>query len=434
MNKKTTKITAITGISIVVANMIGTGAFTSLGLQAVELHNTFSLMSLWMLGGLLALSGAFSYAEVGTAVKRSGGEYAFLSEIYHPLPGYLSGWISLTAGFAAPVALSTIAFMEYLPVNVPYPKIAGILLIAAITLVHSYNLKSSARFQNFTTSFKILLILALITVGLILPQGEVNAIDFGSSYFSEITSAAFAVGLIYVSYSYSGWNAAAYISEEFANPRKSLPIALVGGALLVTALYTLLQYVFLRHIPPAELSGAIDVGNIAVNHMLGKNAAAFFSSAVSLLLISGISAMIWVGPRVTASMAKDHKLWRFFGSKPGTVPVKSLWLQFAFSALLLVTGTFEQIMVYCGILLTISTTLVVSGVLILRLRDTSDRYKSPLFPLFQVIFLLISLWMIVFALMHNPVETLLGLINLALGCVAYYVDKIPKCRYWAKKD
>jgi APA family basic amino acid/polyamine antiporter len=432
---KIAKIGALTGISIVVANMIGTGAFTSLGFQTEELHNTFSILSLWILGGVLALSGAFSYAEVGTVIKRSGGEYAFLSHIYHPLAGYLSGWISLTVGFAAPVALSTIAFMEYLPLDVAYPQVAGILLVAGITLVHSYNLKSSSKFQNISTSFKILLILALIVTGMIVTGGTDNTAGLRPSYLPEVTSAAFAVSLIYVSYSYSGWNAAAYISEEFRNPGKSLPIALIGGTLVVTTLYTLLQYVFLKHIPTAELTGSINIGYLAVDRMLGEGFANLFGSAISLLLISGISAMVWVGPRVTASIAREYALWRYFRNNTKGMPVKALWLQFAISALLLLTGTFEQIMIYCGILLTISTLLVVIGVFILRRRNPAgEGYKSPLFPLFQIIFIAVSLWMIAFALVHNPYETLIGLINLAVGCATYFACKLPISRYLTEKD
>jgi APA family basic amino acid/polyamine antiporter len=421
---KAVKISAYTGMSIVVANMVGTGAFTSLGFQVEELSHTFTILSLWILGGVLALAGAFSYAEVGTVIKKSGGEYAFLSHIYHPLVGYLSGWISLTVGFAAPVALSAIAFMEYLPVE-GLPQASGILLIAGLTLVHSFDLRASSSFQNISTLFKILLILAVVAVGLFVPAGEAgHALHFGSSYLEEIGSAAFAVSLIYVSYSYSGWNAAAYITEEFRNPARALPIALIGGTLLVTLLYALLQYVFLKHVPFAELSGSINVGTLAVDHILGSRAAAVFSAAISLLLVSGISAMVWVGPRVTASIAKEHYLWRHFTVNKRGIPVKALWLQCAISALLIATGTFEQIMIYCGILLTISTLLVVAGVFVLRRRERQAQgYRSPFFPLFQVFFIGVSLWMITFALIHNPYETCIGLSNLAAGCLSFFISK-----------
>jgi APA family basic amino acid/polyamine antiporter len=316
--------------------------------------------------------------------------------------------------------------MEYLPIEVAHPRLAGILLIAAITLFHSFSLHSSSKFQNLCTTFKVLLILALILLGLTNPSSTENALSFGPSYLSEITSAAFAVSLIYVSYSYSGWNAAAYISEEFKNPRKALPVALIGGTLAVTFLYTLLQYVFLKHVSFAGLSESINVGALAVGNMLGRNLSNLFGLCISLLLVSGISAMVWVGPRVTASIAREHYLWRYFRNNTRGIPVKSLWLQCVISALLLITGTFEQIMIYCGILLTISSVLVVAGVLVLRRRQetaSASGYRSPLFPLFQVIFLGLTLWMIVFALIHNPYETFVGLGNLVLGGLTYFVSK-----------
>lgn len=420
------KIGAYTGMSIVIANMVGTGAFTSLGFQLVDLSNTGTILSLWILGGLLALSGAFSYAEVGTVIKKSGGEFSFLSQIYHPVIGYLSGWISLTVGFAAPIALAVIAFTEYLPFSVPYPKVMGIALIAAITLIHCFSLNSSSKFQNITTFLKVLLIAVIIAMGLILPEAETSAINFEKSYLTEITSTAFAVSLIYVSYSYSGWNAAAYITEEFNNPRKALPIALIGGTLVVTILYTLLQFVFLKHVPLNELAGKLDVGTIAVQHMLGEGSAKVFGAAISLLLISGISAMVWVGPRVTASIANEYSLWKRFKSKPNGIPVSALWLQFFLSAILILSGTFEQIMIYCGVLLSISCLMVVVGTFILRIKNKDipkEGFRSPLFPLFQIFFIVISVWMIGFALYNNPVESLIGLTNIVLGLVTYFISK-----------
>lgn len=420
------KIGAYTGMSIVIANMIGTGAFTSLGFQLVDLSNTASVLTLWILGGLLALSGAFSYAEVGTVIKKSGGEYSFLSQIYHPVIGYLSGWISLTVGFAAPIALAVIAFTEYLPFSVAYPKVMGIALVAAITFIHCFSLNSSSKFQNITTLLKVLLITVIIVMGLILPEAETSAINFEKSYLTEITSTAFAVSLIYVSYSYSGWNAAAYITEEFNNPRKALPIALIGGTLIVTILYTLLQFVFLKHVPLAELSGKLDVGTIAVQRMLGDGYAKIFGAAISLLLISGISAMVWVGPRVTASIANEYSLWKRFKSKPNGIPVNALWLQFFLSAILILSGTFEQIMIYCGVLLSISCLMVVVGTFILRIKNKDvpkDGFRSPLFPLFQIFFIVISVWMIGFALYNNPVESLIGLTNIVIGLITYFISK-----------
>ena len=419
------KITTLTGLSIVIANMIGTGAFTSLGFQLNGLTNMSSVLTLWILGGVFALSGAFSYAEAGTIIKRSGGEYALLDAMYGPVTGYLSGWISMTVGFAAPIALSVIAFTEYFPWTIPYPKGAGVVIIAIISWVHSRNLHSSSVFQNISTLLKVLIILAFIVIAIALPGYPENNAGSGTSFFGEITSGAFAVSLIYVSYSYSGWNAAAYITEGFGNPKKSLPVALIGGTLIVTVLYTLLQYSFLKHVPQSELVNKVNVGSVTAMHMLGERFAVLFSGSLSLLLISGISAMIWVGPKVTAAIARKYPLWSYFGENSNGIPVKASWLQFVLSALLLITGTFEQIMIYCGILLTLSSLLVVIGIFKLRHRavQPSGCFRSPLFPFFQIIFIVISLWIIVFALIKSPHETSMGMINLVIGLITYSFSK-----------
>jgi APA family basic amino acid/polyamine antiporter len=421
MNKL--KIGAYTGMSIVIANMVGTGVFTSLGFQLEGISNTAAIITLWVLGGVLAISGAFSYAEVGTAIRKSGGEYAFLSHIYHPVIGYLSGWISLTAGFAAPVALAAIAFTGYLPYTFARPEIAGIALVAAITLIHSFNLNSSSTFQNAATLLKVLLIAAFIAIGLSVPEKQENAINFENPYVTEVCSMFFAISLIYVSYSYSGWNAAAYITEEFRNPQKALPAALLGGTFTVAVIYTLLQYVILRHVPLSELTGQLNVGTVAIRYMLGERSSILFGSAISLLLISGISAMVWVGPRVTASIAESYRLWKYFKINSKGIPVKALWLQFLISAILLITGTFEQIMVYCGILLSISCLLVVTGTFVLRCKKISTGgFRSPFFPLFQLFFIVISLWMIGFAFVDKPVECMIGLGNIAIGLITYFIS------------
>lgn len=416
------KITAITGLALVVANMIGTGAFTSLGFQLEDLQNPSTILILWSLGGLIALSGAFSYSEIGSQIQSSGGEYTFLSKLFHPLVGYLSGWISITVGFAAPIALSAIAFSAYFPFFNLDLKWTSILLIGLITAIHTRSLTTSSKFQNISTFLKVFLIVTLIMFGLFIQTSSDDVAVFGGLDFTEIISPAFAIALIYVSYSYSGWNAAAYIIDEIKDPKKSLPVALIGGTLLVTLLYTLLQYIFLKHVPVNELRGQLDVGTITMSKILGDRYGSFFGLAISLLLVSGMSAMIWVGSRVTSSIGKDHRFWYFFKVKENKLPNRALWFQFALSALLIITGTFEQILIYCGVLLTVSSMVTVCGVFKLRrqkLNNSKTGYKSPLFPVFQILYISLSLWMIFYAFLNKPTETLLGFTNIFLGLLTY---------------
>jgi APA family basic amino acid/polyamine antiporter len=173
------KIGWFSASSLVVANMIGTGVFTTLGFQLENIQNSWSVLALWSLGGLISLFGAFSYAELGTHLPRSGGEYHFLSKLYHPFLGYLSGWVSLTVGFAAPVALAAMALGAYtyrfLPMSPVW--IAGITVLV-LSLVHSYNLRQSSTFQNSFTLAKIILIIILVVLGFYLAfEGERSGLE-----------------------------------------------------------------------------------------------------------------------------------------------------------------------------------------------------------------------------------------------------------------
>ena len=423
---KSYKISTGTGVAIVMANMIGTGVFTSLGFQVKDMENPVSILILWLLGGLLALAGAFSYAEVGTTIRKSGGEYVFLSSIYHPIIGYLSGWISLTVGFAAPIALAAIGVAKYLQVEPLYQMTVAISVVAIISFIHTQNLRISSRFQVLSTVFKVSVMVILILAGLAISGYEEPNIELSHQVFLEINSSAFAIALIYVTYSYSGWNAAAYITEEFRNPLKSLPIALIGGTVLVTMLYTLLQFVFLKHIPFSELLGKVEVGQLAAMNMFGSAYGKVFSFVIAMLLVSSISAMVWVGPRVTSSMANRHPFWNYFSVGKDKIPKKALWLQFIISAVLIITGTFEQIMVYCGVLLSVSSMLVIFAVFILRYKNHDKSvpvFKSPIFPFFQLVYLFSMFWMIGFTLVEYQQEVLLGLLNLIVGLLTYFISK-----------
>ncbi len=405
--------------------MIGTGVFTSLGFQLADMHNTWTIVLLWVVGGVVALTGAFSYAEVGSYFNRSGGEYHFLSEMYHPLLGYLSGWISLSVGFAAPIALAAMALGAYVDSYWGIPShLLAILLLIGLTLVHSISLKSSSRFQNVTTFLKIGLILLFILVGFALAPVD-TALNLSDSWSDEILLPAFAIALVYVTYSYTGWNAAAYIVGEIKNVKSNLPKALVRGTVLVTVLYVLLQIVFLKHAPLDQLVGKIEVGHVVATNMFGANGGMIISHAIAFFLISSISAMIWVGPRVTMVMAEDHGLWSFLkGRTQSGIPLKAVWFQTAIALLLIIFGTFEQILLYCGFILQISSALCVAGSFIIRRRGQPLPYKSPFHPVFPILFLVLSVFILGYLIIEKPQESLWGMINLLIGAITYFISKI----------
>jgi len=405
--------------------MIGTGVFTSLGFQLQDVTNTWSILLLWSLGGVMALAGAFCYAEIGSAINKSGGEYIFLSKLFNPLVGYLSGWVSLTVGFAAPVALAAMALGAYLgnvlQVNNTFLAVTAILIISVI---HSLSLNVSSKFQSYASWFKVLLILFLILTGLYNIQSD-SALNFSDSWTVEVLTPSFAIAFVYVSYSYTGWNAASYIIEEIDKPRINLPKALVRGTLLVALLYVFMQLVFLKHGTLAELQGQLDIGHVYASNIFGSQGAKTINILISFFLVSSISAMIWVGPRVSLAMSKDFKLWRFLQRKnKNNLPVAAVWLQALLSIAYVLTGTFESVLLYCGFILQLSAALTVAGVFVLRKNEPeSPHFKAPFYPLLPVIFILFSVWIFVYLILDKPLESMIGMLILAIGVLTYFINK-----------
>jgi len=417
------KIGWTTAAAIVIANMVGTGVFTSLGFQLADVTNTWSIILLWSLGGMIALIGAFTYAELGTYFKESGGDYIFLSRIFHPFVGYLYAWISLVVGFSAPIAIAALAMTSYLnPIQATiFTDWFGIAVIIIITAIHSVSVGQSGRFQNVFTLLKIIFVLALIGMGFYYMPVENNALSFDRSWTSEIWLSGFAVSLIYVSYSYTGWNAAAYITGEIADPRHNLPKALIPATILVTVLYILLQIVFLRHATVSQLAGNVEVATISFTNVLGERGAIWVSIFIGIQLVATISGYLWVGSRITHAMAREHRLWRFIASKnKNGIPVKALWLQAAIAVLLTLTGTFEQVLLYASFALQLMSTLTIAS--LLWLKRTPEHYHSPGRPIFQLIYILFSVWVLGFMLLKQPLESCIGLAIVFVGALTYLID------------
>jgi APA family basic amino acid/polyamine antiporter len=424
------KISVVTATNLVVANMVGTGVFTSLGFQILGITSDFALIALWVVGGVLALCGALSYAELATALPRSGGEYHYLSKIYHPSVGFLSGWISVVVGFPAPIALAGIAFGGYFGIFAPgiSPILISLLIIWIITLVHLFGLRVEEMFQNGATFLKIGLILVLIVGGLSMANPQHLDMNPGPKAWQILVSGPFAVSLVYVMYAYSGWNAATYITEEVRNPAKNVPWALLIGTLAVTVFYLLLNYVFLRSTPQALLAGKLEVGRIAGQSIFGPIGEKFVSALISLGLIATISAMAWIGPRVTKRMAEDLPKLRLLGktSTKGTPYVATL-LQVVIVTILVATGTFERVLIYTQFSLLLSSFLTVLGVIVLRIRQPrlERPYKVWGYPVTPIIFLAITLHMMIYVVREKPTESLLGLITVIAGLIIYFFTREP---------
>jgi len=422
LNFTSKKISWKTAAGIVVANMIGTGVFTSLGFQLAVVQNTWTILLLWTFGGIMALLGALVYAELGTHFRRTGGDYIFLSETIHPLVGYLYAWVSLVVGFSAPIAIATMAMNNYLSPVLGETQLPGLFFLMLIPAVHIFSVSSSAKFQNGMTILKIAFVLALIGIGLVFGTNSTNpALNFSDSWKDEILLPGFAVSLIYVFYAYTGWNSAAYIIEEVDQPKKNLPKALIGATLLVMVIYVLLQLVLLKHASVSQLSGQVQVADIAFGNLFGAGGAVWVSLFIGVQLIATISGYAWVGPRVTFAMAKDYKLWRPLAKVNGqNIPVRAIVLNTGISLVLFVSGSFEQIMLYAGFILQLMSTVTVYSSLKIK---KQEGFKTPFKPLPQLIYLGFSIALMGYLLVDRPKESLAGIGILLLGWAVYAFDK-----------
>jgi len=430
-----------TAYSLVVANMIGVGVFTSLGFQLINLHSYITIIVLWLFGGFLALNGSFCYAELSVTYPKSGGEYNFLRRSFGNPIGFLSGWTSSIAGFAAPIAASAHAFSKYfidLTHLTIHPLFISIPLIILITTVHCISLSYSSKLQIFTSFSKILLLILFIVFGMVsvyyFKTGNPPAI-IGTKflvlgdYKREIVSPAFWVGLIYVSYAYSGWNASSYMIDDIKNPRKVIPRSILLGVLTVIVIYTFLNLVFILSSAPSEMIGKEDfVYNVAKN-LFTKNGAILISSLIAFFLISSISALIIVGPRVIHTISQDYTFFSFLAkSNNNGAPYRSIITQAILSIIILSTSSFEFIISTMGLLLCFFTTLTALSLMVLRHKHPNIErpIKVPFYPLPPILYAVFNIWIMYHVVTSKPIEALYSFVFLFIGAIIYFMANSHK--------
>jgi len=413
-------------IAIVVSNMIGTGVYTSLGLQAAGVKSVFALILIWITGGLVALCGALTYGELAARIPRSGGEYIFLSKIYHPAFGFLSGFISMTIGFAAPLAIAAIALGSYAGNIIPLPPmVTAISVIILLTILNSSSFRTGANFNFFTTALNITLILTLCIAGFARGGHENFILTFSRSDIKQVLNPAFAVSLVYVSFAYSGWNSAAYITHQVKNPVKNLPLIFITGTMIVMTLYTLLNFIFLYTVPIEELTGRVDVAFLSAKSIFGEFGGKFIAVLISVGLVASINSLLILGPRVTQAIAEDYSSLRFLGreNKNGSPFYATIFLA-VISLILIWTSTFEQIMTLIGFTLSIFTITSVAGIFVLRRRmkkNNNNFYHTFGYPFVPLFFIVIEGCMMVYVFANRPVQSLAGIGITLAGLLVWFV-------------
>jgi len=427
--------------NIVIANMVGAGIFTTSGLLMKDLHHPVVMLGLWVVGGLIALCGALSYGELGAAFPHAGGEYAFLSRLYHPILGFLSGWVSFFVGFSAPIAASAIGFSEYLTRAFPgllHPGVIGgaseaavmkklyaILIIAVFTFLHTRGLETGARVQNALTGLKILLIVGLVAAGFAVGKGSLGHLVAAAPFRFDFGGLkTLGLSLMWIMFAYSGWNASAYVGSEVKNPSRNLPRSLLIGTGVVMLLYIALNLFYVYAIPPAQMEGVISVGGLAAGNLFGKSAGTVLSVLISFALFSSLSAYLILGPRVYYSMARDGIFFKSIAyvDPKCCVPTRSIVLQGAIASVMVLFGTFEQLLTYMGFSLGIFPLLAVLGVFKLR-RTGRSAVKLPGYPAASAVYILIGATILVLAFLERPVESLVAVATALAGIPVYFFFK-----------
>lgn len=421
------------GHFVVVASMVGAGILTTSGYTLQATGNPAALITLWVVGGLMALAGACTIAELATALPHAGGDYLFVREGFGRGAGFVAGWATFVLGFCGPTAVIahiavtylTSAFADNFPGGLPgwvVPAGAS-LLIAAVTVVHCLGQKESGRFQMAVTTVTIFLLVSVGVGGLLFGKGDWTHLNAGH-WPAASQWPALATGLIYVSYAYSGWNGAGYLAGEIRNPAKLLPRTLLWGTLTVISLYLLVNLAYVFALDPVEMTersfddpAVQRVAETAVTRMFGREVANVFGVLIGLSLVASASAYVLTGPRVTFAMARDGYFPAFAGRlhPHRGIPVWATLAQGGVAAALLWVGSFEKLLDYVSVGLAAVSGLVVASVFPLRRRRTPGTFRLPLYPLPPLLYLTIIAWSIVAQLL-DPEKVVFAL--LSLGTIA----------------
>ena len=411
--------------------MIGTGVFTSLGFQLNDLQSIFPLLMLWVIGGFIALFGALAYSELAAALPRSGGEYHLLSQSIHPSLGFAGGLVSATVGFSAPAVLAAMALGKYLSAVIPILDATIVATVSVIIfhLIHGQSIKIGTFIQNSTTLIKIGLIVLFIIMGLINPNPQDISILPKVGDIKLLFSSGFAISLIWVSYAYTGWNSSVYIAGEIVDPKVNIPKSLLLSTAIVMLLYLLLNYVFLYSTPISLMTNELEVGYIAGINIFGDVGAKIVGLGISILLISTVSSYIFIGPRIMQVMGEDHGYLHFLSKKNDQgIPIFAFSVQLIICMIFILSSSFEQVLLYTGISLIISTTMTVLGLFVLRIRKPKlDRpYKVWGYPFTPAIFIILNIWILFYTFKTQPFESLIGFGIVIISIGLYFFGNMLK--------
>jgi len=438
LHPRTEKIGWFTASCLLVSNIIGGGIFTTTGLMARDLGDPLLILLLWAVGGLFAIGGAMVYGELGSRLPHAGGDYVYLRESYGPLVAFLSGWTSFTIGFGAAVAASAISFSAYALRLAPIADDGGWLakglslsLLWIVTVIHCGGLAAGGRLQRLITSTKVLAIGALIVGGLSASAAQWNWLST-QAVEAQPTPGSIAIALVIVIYCYLGWNVAGFIAAEISDPQRTLPKVMIGGTAFVATIYVLLNVVYLSALSINALAQEpiVPVAEKSSAALWGPASGRFVSALLCLSIAGAVSAMTWAGPRVYWAMAQDGIISPWLAQRdPHTgVPARAIVCQTLWASVLILSGTFEQLLVYSGMVLAFFMAFTLSAIFPLRAKASEDRtfYRMPFYPILPALLVIGALAIVFTSVLQRPVQALYGTMTVLGG--------LPLYLYWRRRD
>jgi APA family basic amino acid/polyamine antiporter len=431
--------------ALVISNMIGTGILTTSGFLAGQLGSADLVLSIWGVGAVCALAGAFCYSELGVNFPSSGGEYVYLTEAFGPTWGFMTGWISFFAGFSAPIAAASLAFSDYLghfsanlrldstrhvigsgswELKLGAAQILASAIIALFTIVNCLGIRRTARIQNVLTSLKVLIILTFLIMGFAFGHGSwENFIHPAVRTSVTPLFEQFFVSLFYIYVAYSGWNAATYVAEELKHPARTLPLSLAYGTALVAALFIGLNVLFIYAVPLESMKGVVAVGALAAQHLFGPAVGGVFAAAMALSLLATVNAEVTIGPRVYYAMAKNGAFFSMAAKVDPRwhTPVIAILCQ-GICAILMTVSPFLNLLLYIGLLLNFFAVLSVGSLFIFRRRPGWQKLGvvSFAYPLVPAFFVAVGVWMTILGVMLRPGISAIAVLTVAAGAAVYH--------------
>jgi len=441
----------VSATALVVSNMVGMGIFTSTGIMARDLGSAKLILAVWLAGALFALAGALSYSELGINFPSSGGEYVYLTRAFGPAWGFMTGWISFFAGFSAPIAVTALAFSNYLgyfssalkqegahivlgsgPLSIRLggEQLVACLLIAGFSILNCLGVRRTARVQNALTATKIAVIAGFIALGFLSGSGSWQHFSEPAVRTAHTTlPAQFVISLLWVMVAYSGWNAATYVAEELRQPERTLPAALAAGTGLVTALFIGLNLIFIYSTPLESMKGVMAVGSLAASNLFGPQVAGTFSALMALSLMATVNAEVTIGPRVYYAMAKNKAFFKAAAKvhPEWHTPVIAILSQ-GLCAMVMTLTPFVQLVYYIGFSLTFFSVLSVASLFIFRRRPGWQKLRpvSFCFPAIPLAYIMVGACMIAYGIVWQPVASVTALATIGAGAAVYHVWLRPR--------